>query len=84
MAALSHTEYETLSKEDQISLLWQLGNFLATYSMADAVYLLYDMDYFYVEISYKPESKKLIAIRSFTDAAFLEPYVEHIEISQLM
>ncbi len=55
------------------------SKFLYEYSTIDAVYELYAIDGFYVELTYSPDFKILQAVNPFKNGARLDKYLDEFE-----
>jgi len=50
----------------------------------DALVLLFQIDEFYVEITFHKETDELMSTRSFDDIQELDPYLEQVRIPQIL
>lgn len=65
-------------------LVHDRGIELATRKTKDRYMVLYHVDSFYVEVSYRLNTRQVTMIRSFTTDTFLQPYLEQIDITFLL
>ena len=76
-------QFKGLDEETQIRTLWQKGVHVATNDNALYQYLLYQLDGFYVEVSYHISMETFHSFWSFSDTRYLDPYLQQINIEPL-
>lgn len=76
-------EFNQLYKKEQVETLWDKGVFIADRRDNECMYLLYQIDSFYVEAYVHREYGVLRRFRSFSSTNQLEPYIGKIDIDKL-
>jgi len=61
-------------------VLWDKGVFITHIAEAGYTLMLYQIDAFYVELTYDSDMNKLIGLRSFLNTNRLEPYLKNIQL----
>ena len=77
-------EFELLSDNEQIDLLYADGVYLGKRKAGEYSVVLYQLDNFYVEILYKRYRYYISRIRCFTSTNLLEPYLVQINIEDIV
>jgi hypothetical protein len=77
-------QFISLNKIVQEEILLSCGVYLAGRTDKKFVYDLYQIDGFYVEFFYKPESETTIYVRAFDELDHLDAYLEEIDITCLV
>ncbi len=68
------------TQQDQLDALYFRGDVLANrYEVDDAIFLLYSLGDFYVELRYDAYKNTLLAVEPFRDLDRLEPYLPYLE-----
>jgi hypothetical protein len=69
---------------EQAGIICDEGVLLAERTEDDNLVVLYAVGSFYVEVFYRNADSEIIKFRSFQSVQFLEPYLEQINIDQLV
>jgi hypothetical protein len=77
-------QYKALQEKEQAEVLWECGVHLGERSYEDHKILLYQIEDFYVEVFYHQEQNRLVRLRSFRNVDQLRPYLERMDITQLL
>jgi len=73
-----------LNQEQQKVAVWEHGIFLAARFTWSSSVCLYSLGKFFVEVEYQPESNQLMLVRAFTNNSYLEPYMEKVDLSEVL
>ena len=76
--------FRGLSYSEQGAILEEKGVLLSVRTNSVFSIMLYQVDAFYVEAYLIEEEDRLIGFRCFETTACLEPYLQDIDLSQLM
>lgn len=76
--------FNTLNKEDQQDFLLAHGIFLAERQDGPFKIMLYQVDNFYVEVHFFNLYNKVAFFSAFEDTDALEPYLEQINVTQIL
>jgi hypothetical protein len=78
-------QFNALDETEQLEAIWEKGVKLADRQEAEFLYILYQIDKFYVEEKIHQEHKIRHGFKSFasTSASFLQPYLDKIDITGL-
>lgn len=82
MLNLSLFSHYSLNK--RADLVWQHGRFLALRQKGKCSIALYDLKEFFVEVWYLQEGSEIMLIMGFKDLGMLEPYLEAVDLEELM
>ena len=77
-------EYILLRPEEQATITWNYGSFIAVADKGPLKVLLYQLENFYVEVYYNCELGAIQEFRSFDSTDQLEPYLAAIDLSELL
>ncbi|MCC9165213.1 hypothetical protein [Pontibacter harenae] len=77
-------EFNNYSIEERAEAIEALGTFLAVRTECDCSVCLFYMRDFFAEAWYDPENNEAILIRGFEGRILLEPYLEMIDVSELV
>lgn len=77
-------EYYQLSRREQLDLLYSEGVFLLKRREGDRIFLLYQLDSFYIEIAYKKYRSVIQKMKCFHSIDLLAPYMEEIDVEGLL
>lgn len=77
-------EYKALKQEEQTSFLCKAGVSIAERKVGPYLIVLYQVDGFYVEVSYDKDTYQMKKLMSFYNTTLLEPYLSEIDISALV
>jgi hypothetical protein len=72
-------DFIILPIEQQIDLLYNHGVYVGKIKLNDITVLLYQMDAFYIQISYSRYRVSIDTIQCFETTEVLEPYLEQIQ-----
>ena len=78
------SEFKSLDASVQEYIIHDRAIALATRRGKDRQMALYYIDSFYVEVSYLPDTSEVTMIRSFKTDTLLQPYLEQIDITELL
>ena len=78
------SEYELLSQEEQIRLLYQQGIYIGKRKTGQLIRLLFQLDSFYVEIAYVSYRLSIQRMHYCESTSILEPYLEQIDVEYLV
>lgn len=67
-------KFNMLSDHDKYDTVFTKGQFVDSVSEEKVKYGLYSISYFWVEVSYHPETNKIIGLNSFVEGASLNRY----------
>lgn len=81
---MTPSEFLALHTSQQADLLYDAGIYLGKIKWGYHTRLLYQLDYFYVEISYRKYRRHVLSIQCFDDTALLDPYLENISLEELI
>ena len=73
-----------LSLDEQANYTWQVGTFLHSRKGAGFNSNLYGVEDFYVEVHYDTERNAIVQIMPFNSPDLLQPYLEQIDLSDLL
>jgi hypothetical protein len=77
-------DFQFFSQEKQLSLLYQQGIYIGKRKNDEFVRLLFQLDSFYVEITYITYRKSIHKIRYSDSTSILDPYLEQIQVEYLV
>jgi hypothetical protein len=77
-------EFQVLSVEDQINVLYKDGVYIGKRKQAHLIRLLFQVDSFYVEVAYRMYRRYIAAIRCSGSTSLLDPYLEQIDVEHLV
>lgn len=77
-------EFIALHEDEQLDLLYLQGSFIGKRRLGSLYVLLYQLDEFYIKIYYIEYRKTIHHIFCFNTTTFLDPYINQIEISDLV
>ena len=77
-------EYKLLSLREQINVLYRDGVYIGKRKEENLSILLYQVDSFYVEVVYRKYRCHVNKLRCFTSTAFLDPYLEQVEVEYVV
>ena len=73
-----------LSVDEQANYTWQVGAFLHNRKGEGFNANLYGVEDFYVEVRYDTERNAIVQIMPFNSPDLLQPYLEQIDLSELL
>lgn len=77
-------DFKLLADDEQIDVLYEEGSFLGKRYFHGSQVLLYALDSFYVEVFYKQYRRHIDRINCFQSTAQLQPYLEQIDVEDLV
>ena len=77
-------EFKHLNINAQAQTTWDSGVFIAFREEGDEQLILYRIENFYVEVRYHSNQNQIRGIKSFISDAPLQPYLDTIDISELI
>lgn len=77
-------EFFHLPRARQMDVLYQEGIYLAKRKDAGFTLVLYQLDSYYVEVRYRKYRKVIESLRCFHKLDLLEPYLEQIDVEELI
>lgn len=81
---MSLDEFNLLSEDDKISLLWYKAKLIAERQHNASFAYLYQLNSFYIEVLHTGNFIERFKLRAFSSTDELEPYLEQIDISNLI
>jgi hypothetical protein len=78
------SEFKQLSEAEQYHALRLLGNMVAERQYLGFCIMLFQLDGFYIEAYYNNEMDYLQGIKAFDDMNLIEPYLQCIELPNLI
>ena len=76
-------EFQLLSQKEQIAMLYQQGIYIGKEKAGGATILLYQLDSFYIEITYAIYRRAIQTIKYSDSTSILDPYLDQIPIQYL-
>jgi hypothetical protein len=76
--------FRRLSETKQFRRLLTKGVCVAERATPDEQVLLFQIDRFYVEVSFSKDSDEAVCARSFESTDELDPYLENIDLSGIL
>ena len=77
-------EFNSLSEFEKGEALWEFGSHVSDRFEGKCRYALYQLSSFYVEVEYNGKLNQISKFISFSTYTKLEPYLDKIDISQLI
>ena len=77
-------DFNTLPMQYQAQFTWDYGVFLATRKSGAHIINLYHTRKFYVEVHYSVRNEGVDMISSFTNLNKLEPYLDQIDLKNIL
>ena len=78
------SEFKELPLEQQLTILYQQGIYIGKSKTGKFTRLLFQLEYFYIEIMYKSYRMSINKIRYTKSTLILEPYLEQIQVEYLV
>jgi hypothetical protein len=78
------SEFEELPQGEQIASLYREGVYIGKRKTAKFSKLLYQLESFYVEVTYSSYRRSIYRIRITDSTTVLEPYLEQINVEYLV
>ena len=82
-AIMTLSEYSVLQIENQLEILRKQSVYLCSRRSGDYIFFLYQIDEFYIEVTYSHSNNKLINLFSFQSPLLLEPYMDKIRLKHM-
>ena len=73
-------DFEKLSRHEKANAVYELGVYIGKRSRGGLITVLYQIESFYIEISYKKYRCAIHSINSIESTACLDPYLEQVGI----
>lgn len=73
-----------LEEDQQVSVLYSKGLYIGKQKRKGLIIVLYQVNYFYVEVFYSLYRKEIDRILCFSNPAFIDPYLKYIDIHELV
>ena len=77
-------DFQLLPEQDQIDILYQYGVYVGKRKEAFSVILLYQFESFYVEVFYRKYRSHVNRLHCFESTDLLDPYLEQIDVENLV
>jgi hypothetical protein len=77
-------DFQLLSMHDQVKVLYEQGVYIGKRRNNDYTALLYQLEGFYVEISYRQYRRHIDRIYCSASTSILDPYLEQIDVVHLV
>ena len=81
---MTANQFNSDSLDERTKLVWTRGKFLATRQRYGCNVVLYHLQDLFVELWYHPEVDTILMVHGFEKYACLEPYLELIDLRELM
>lgn len=76
--------FQLLPEQEQIAVLYELGVFIGKRKEAFSIILLYQLESFYVEVHYRKYRSHVKKLHCFDSTELLDPYLEQIDVENLV
>ncbi len=83
MSFININEFKNYDKTQQAEALWESGIIVAYMKDEIFMYILYQIESFYVEVKYHISKNTIKGLKCFSDTEQLKPYLNLIDISNL-
>ena len=77
-------EFQLLAQQKQVEILCTNGVYIGKHKHASSITLLYQVDGFYVEVFYRKYRSHIKLLHCFESTEFLDPYLEQIDVENLV
>ena len=77
-------DFQLLPEQEQIDILYQYGVYVGKRKEAFSVILLYQFESFYVEVFYRKYRSHVRRLHCFESTDLLDPYLEQIDVENLV
>ena len=77
-------DFQLLPEQAQIETLYQFGVYIGKHKKSFSTILLFQLEGFYVEVFYRKYRSSVKHLHCFESTEFLEPYLEQIELENLV
>lgn len=83
MKSMTCKQYNNLGETDQEFILWARGVVLGQRVENIYMYVLFQVDGFYIEVQFHKPTATVTTFLTFEDTDLLEPYLEQIDIESV-
>ena len=80
---MSIYEFHLLTEDEQLHQLWSNGMYIGKRRHHDYTYILFQLDAFYVELSYRKYRTQLCRVHCTRSTNILDPYLHFVEVEVL-
>jgi len=77
-------DFQLLPEQEQVNSLYHDGVYIGKRKAKETTILLYQLDSFYVEVFYRSYRRHISRIRCSGSTIFLDPYLEQIDVEDLV
>ncbi len=77
-------DFQLLPEQQQIDVLYQFGVYIGKRKIKISIILLYQFESFYVEVFYKKYRSHVKHLHCFESTELLDPYLEQIDVENLV
>lgn len=78
-----YNDFQSLSEREKSDCLWDNGKPVARFQDAQASFVLYMLEGFYVEVEYKSDFVEMVHLQAYETSNLPERYLDQINISGL-
>lgn len=78
---MTYNDFRNLSENEQADCLWDKGLPVGNYDTEDTRFVLYQVDEFYVEVSYHTDFMEMVSLTAFQTSNIPEIYLAQVNIS---
>ena len=78
------SDFEDLPLEKQLAVLYQQAIYVGKCKKGGLTLLLFQLEYFYIEITYTSYRSSIYKIHYTESTSILEPYLEQIQVEYLV
>ena len=78
------SDFEELPVEKQLTILYQQGIYVGKTKKEELTLLLFQLEYFYIEITYTSYRSSIYKIHYTESTSILEPYLGQIQVEYLV
>lgn len=80
---MTYNNFRNLSANEQADCLWEKGLPVGNYEANESRFVLYQLDEFYVEVTYKTDFMEMVSLKPFMASNIPEIYLTLVNISGL-
>ena len=77
-------DFQLLPEQEQIDILYQYGVYIGKRKEGFSIILLYQFESFYVEVFYRKYRSHVKQLHCFESTELLDPYLEQIDVENLV
>ena len=77
---MTFKDFQGLSEKEKADCLWDKGKPVGTHDKANARFILYQLDGFYVEAEYQTDFLEIVMLRPFETGDIPGIYLDHLSI----